>query len=89
MRSETSLQYQLPNHMLCVRIFAQFSNIEDVSSCEARWSLSLEKLDLTGNKNAITSKVRVSKQIYIEHFELLGHNHGSTLVFFQTFIYII
>lgn len=45
---------------------------------------------MTENKNAITFKVRVSKQIYIENFELLGHNHGSTLVFFfQTFIYII
>lgn len=33
MWSETGLH--LPNHMLCVRIFAQFSNIEDASSCEA------------------------------------------------------
>lgn len=57
---------------------------------ELQSSLISKFRSMTENKNSITFKVRVSKQIYIEHFELLGHNYGGTLVFFfQTFIYII
>lgn len=56
---------------------------------ELRGTLISKFRSMAENKNAIMSKPRTFKQIYIEKVKLLGHNHGSTLVFFQTFIYIV